>query len=172
MAKDDDKGKKGGIGGLKEYVSSLFEKEEPGWDDGTDRDTSDDPEKMGGNFVCMVMSAYGGVAGFFGCQYVKYLHQRFACNAWGIELTSRHVKSYGVPQIAEDIIATFVVYALLSVLGWLISIVLKNVYLKDMSEDDEREMSNRAIMYGFLFMVVMSVVMLIMPFNVFLIGVP
>lgn len=163
-------GRKGGIAGLAEYVSSLFEKEEPGWDDGRDGSTEDAKEKAGGNFACMAMSAYGALAGFVGCQYVKYLHQRFACQAWGIELTSKHVASYGIPQIAEDVIAFFVVYALLCVLGWLVSIVLRHVYLK--GSEDEKEMSDRAVMYGFLCMVVSSVIMLVMPFNMFLIGVP
>ena len=64
----------------------FLKKDEDAWDDG-----SDGPEKskddIKGRLIYIIMSIYGVITGFLGCQYCKYLHQRFCCYAWGVPLT-------------------------------------------------------------------------------------
>ena len=35
----------------------------------------------------LIMAGYGFIAGFIGCQFCCYLHQRFTCSAWGMPAT-------------------------------------------------------------------------------------
>lgn len=150
------------------FLGGLFKKEQASYDDGMGNAPGGHDEK-GAKVMYVIMSIYGGVMGFLGCQYCKYLHQRFACKAWGIPLTSKHVKSYGAPQILIDIIAIFVVYFLIGSLGMLINRFLKYMFSKSIKQCDEA--ANEALMYGLMFLVVVSVLFIFIPLNIFLIGV-
>lgn len=161
----DKKDSGGALGFLK---SLLPKKREAEWDDGTDS-YNPDSEEARPHLIKMIMTGYGAVAGFFGCQYCKYLHQRFACRAWGIPLTSRPVKSYSVASMVFDIVAVMCVYAILGAVGMLLNKLLQMVFLP--GNKDPREAMNTALMWGFIALVVVSIVMLLIPFNVFLIGV-
>lgn len=162
--KDNEKHKAGSEG----FFSGLpfFQKKESAWDDGTDVSLPDS-EQIERAKIVGIMSFYGGLSGFFASQYCKYLHQLFVCRAWGIALTSRRVKSYGVPSLVADVIATFVVYVLVCAVGLLLDRVLKYAW-----DGKDVNMYNEALGYGFFLLIVVSLIMLILPFNVFLIGIP
>lgn len=162
--KDDKKDRGSGF-----QLSSLLPKRpEPEWDDGTDNQKPDGLV-VRNKTLSVVMVIYGIMTGFVGCQYCKYLHQRFACYAWGVELTSRPIKSYGVPNIIVDIVAVFLVYALIGAVGILLNRGLKVVM--NAHEKEDRDVFNEALGYGFLALVIVSLIMLFLPVNMFLIGI-
>ena len=143
--------------------------EEPAYYNGMEDDgPSEDSVKT--HLIYIIMGVYGSVAGFFACQYCKYLSQRFGCLAWGIEFTSRKIQHYGVFHYLVDIIAVFVVYFLVGTLGVLLNTLLKMLWAKDIYQG--QEVCQIGMMYGLVFMVVVSLIMLIIPWNIFLIGVP
>ena len=150
------------------FFQKFFKKEDAAWDDGTENPEVE-VDTMKEHLFYIIMSVYGAVFGFIGCQYCKYLHQRFACSAWGIPLTSRPVKSYSVINIVVDIVAVGVVYFLIGALGMLLKKKKKIAFTDQLRQVNE--VSNVALMYGLLFLVVISVIMLFVPFNLFLIGV-
>lgn len=143
-------------------------KEPPRWDDGSDEEQVD--EDAGPHLANIIMSIYGGISGLLGAQFMKYLHQVFACNAYGIPLTSRRVEWYSTPQIAADAIIFFFVYAAIFGLGILIGLGVRSWLLKD--RPDEKNEYGKAMAHGFFWLVVISVIFLFLPINVFLIGVP
>lgn len=146
----------------------FLQKPEPEWDDGTD-DTGPSIEESKKKVLFIVMSVYGAVTGFFACQYCKYMHQVFACRAWGVELTSRPIKSYGVPNMVADIIFTFIMYALVGAVGILLNRIMKHVMA---DADIDNNIFNEGLGYGLFCLVLVSLLMLFIPFNVFLIGIP
>lgn len=156
--------------GISGFIQNLpfFKKEEKAWDDAIENDADGLNEKRRVHMISL-MSIYGAVTGFFGCQYCKYLHQRFACYAWGVEFTSRPIKSYGLPSILIDIMSVFGVYVFLGTIGLLLNRILRAVFAGNKLR--QKEMFDEALGYGFLFMILVSMIMLFVPFNVFLIGV-
>lgn len=154
--------------GFSGLFKTLFKKEDAAYDDGYGYDsTSEDDGKA--KFLYTIMSVYGAIAGFFACQYVKYLHQRYACNAWGIPLTSRPVETYSLPNIIVDIIAFLVIYFFALAIGVLLNRLLK-IYFDD-KMGDATETANIGLAYGFAFLAIASIIMFFVRFNIFLIGV-
>jgi len=159
MAQDEKKG--------------LFRKKEeepPRWDDG-EEESQPDKASAGMRFSMLVMSLYGGIAGMLGSQFAKYLHQVFACNAFGIQLTSRRVPWYGPAQLVADTIIFFFLYGAILGLGVLISLGLREGFLRETS-DNLKEDHQRIMARGFFWLIVVSVVIFFLPINVFLLGVP
>lgn len=152
------------------FLNSIpfLKKKESLWDDGSE-DPGVDINDAKGHLIYIIMSIYGLVSGFIACQYCKFLHQRFACLAWGIELTSRPIKAYGVPNLVADFITTFLVYAFVLTIGMLLNRVLKLIFQDKMPQC--KEVCNVALMYGLLFMTVVSIILLFIPFNIFLVGI-
>lgn len=142
----------------------FLKDEEPEWDDGLGGDG--DEEKNSASFlVYAIMAFYGFVTGFFGSQYCKYLSQRFAYQAWGYEMTRRHINVYGIPNVLSDIIAVAVVYFLLGIIGVLLNRALLLVFMKD--APNMSEIATQALMCALLVAVVVSIIMVILPFNIF-----
>ena len=156
---------------MAEGLKKLFHKEEsrPGWDDGSGEDRAD-PEEAGASFCNKAMGAIGAFEGVIGTMLAKYLHQRFACNAYGIPLTSRKVNWYGIPQVAADSILFFFIYGTMLGLMLVASMGLRETFLKDY--EDVRNYWHKSLAMGFAAMVIVSVIFYVVPFNIFLIGVP
>ena len=154
--------------GFSGLFKSLFKKEDAAYDDGYGYDsTSEDNGKA--HFMYVVMSIYGFISGSLGCQYVKYLHQRYACNAWGIPLTSRPVQVYSLPNVIIDVLAFGVIYFFVLGIGVLLNRLLK-IYLDDKMED-AKEAANIALAYGFAFVAISSIIFFFIRFNIFMIGI-
>lgn len=154
-------------------LKDMFKKdvEPPRWDNGRE-DEDDEPADpdVGFRFSQKVMSVYGIIAGALGAQFAKYLHQVFACNAYGIPLTSRKVAWYSTPQIAADVIIFFFLYAAILGVGLLIGLGLQAVFMPE--SDNPKEDRQRVLSRGFFWLVVISTIFFFLPVNVFLIGVP
>ena len=171
LKKDDNGGNKSSFMDVfSRFLNTLpfLQKKESLWDDGSENPGVDVNDAKG-HLIYVIMSIYGAIGGFFACQYCKYLHQRFACLAWNIPLTSRPVKSYGVPNLVADFICISLVYAFALTVGWLLDRLLKIIFQDKMPQC--REVCDIALMYGILFMVLVSIILLFLPFNIFLIGV-
>lgn len=145
------------------------EDEEPGWDDGRE-EHEPDKDSAAVTFANKAMGLYGGVCGTVGAQFAKYLHQVFACNAYGIELTSRKVPWYSTPQIAADLIIFFFLYGAIVAMGALIGVGLREMFLKDL--EDVKDKFGQMLAKGFFWLVATSALFFFLPVNVFLIGVP
>ncbi len=154
----------------KKSLLDMFRKEEepPRWDDGSEDEAPEDVD-AGLKFCEKAMSAYGIVSGMLGAQFAKYLHQVFACNAFGIPLTSKRVQWYSTPQIAADITIFFFLYAAILGVGILIALGLRSMFLKDQPE--EKENHQRILARGFFWLVVISTIFFFLPVNVFLLGI-
>lgn len=152
---------------FRSYVPFLRPKE-AAWDDGTDDAAPSELE--GGGFVYIIMALLGLTEGFFGCQYGRYLHQRYNCMAWGIPLTSRPVKSFGVATLVVDVVTVLLLAAAMLAITMLVSVILK-LLIKN-KYDMYEEISNIGLMIAVLCIVVTVIIMLFVPFNVFLIGIP
>lgn len=146
------------------WASRFFQKEEPEWDDGASDSNAGDAK---GHPIFFITGAYGAASGFLACQYCKYLHQRFACLAWGVPFSSQPVPSYGIPNMLADIISVFCIYALAGAVGMLLNRGIQ--WFR--KEQDEKEIYNNALGFGFFLLIVLSIIALILPFNFFMIGV-
>ena len=173
MSVEKKNGNEGGIlakivSGFSGLFKSLFKREDPSYDDGYGYDaTSEDNGKA--RFLYVIMSVYGFISGALGCQYVKYLHQRYACNAWGIPLTSRHVEPYSLPNVIIDVLAFGVIYFFVLAIGVLLNRLLKMYFDSKMS--NATEVANIGLAYGFAFIAISSILFFFLRFNIFLIGV-
>lgn len=154
----------------KKHLFGKKEEEPPRWDDGEEEQVPDQAS-AGMRFSMFVMSVYGGIAGTLGAQFAKYLHQVFACNAYGIPLTSRRVPWYGPAQLAADTIIFFFLYGAVIGVGILIGLGLREGFLRETS-DNLKEDHQRILARGFFWLIVMTVIFFFLPINVFLIGVP
>ena len=154
---------------VKEKLKNIFQKEKA-WDSGSDDD--DFSEKtVAEYFLYGIMALYGAVAGFFGCQYLKYLHQRFACKAWGIPLTSRPLSRQSPMEVVVDVVAFGLVYAAVLAIGALLNALLNAVFAKQIG-GQLKEVRHTSLMYGFIAVIISSIVMFFVHWNIFLIGVP
>ena len=154
---------------LKETLKGVFHKEKA-WDNGSDEDELSE-SSVAEYFSYGLMILYGLVAGFFACQYGKYLHQRFACKSWGIPLTSRPVNYYSPMEFVVDILAFGLIYAFVGAIGVFVNKLVHSLFVKQIGRQS-KEVRQTALMCGFLAMIASTVVMAFVHWNIFLINVP
>jgi hypothetical protein len=154
---------------LKEKISGIFHKEKA-WDNGSDDDDLSE-SSVAEYFSYGIMILYGLIAGFFGCQYGKYLHQQFACKSWGIPFTSRPVGYYSPMELVVDIVAYGIIYGLLAGIGVLVNTLVHSLFEKQMGRQS-KEVRQTALMCGFFALIVSTVIMAFVRWNIFFIGVP
>lgn len=150
-------------------LKDLFHKEKA-WDNGSDDDSLSEAG-VAEYFSYGIMIVYGLIAGFFGCQYGKYLHQRFACKSWGIPLTSRHVGYYSPMSLVVDIVAFGLIYAFLFAVGIMLNKLVHSLFEKQTGRQS-KEIRQTALMCGFLAMIASTAIMAFVSWNLFLVGVP
>ena len=154
---------------LKETLKGLFHKEKA-WDSGSDDDELSE-STVAEYFMYGIMIVYGLIAGFFGCQYGKYLHQRFACKSWGIPLTSRPLTNFSPMELVVDIVAFGLIYAFVGAIGVLVNKLIQSLFEKQVGKQS-KEVRQTGLMCGFLALIVMTIIMAFVHWNIFLIGVP
>lgn len=151
--------------GLQKVLPFLDDPDEEAlYDDGTGKEHVSG-EVIVTRFVNTVFIVYGLLGGYFMQQYTEYLFRKFAAWTVGVSLATENIPATPI-TIIVDILIVFMIYTAGIVIMTLFYFIFKWTVSKRVYEG--LQMCQVGFMYGILCIVFMTLLWIVLPFNIFL----